>query len=202
MKKSGITILFVLVCIAVLVAAYGIGLWIKEMRLGGAKNESGAAAKSEKSAGELEGRQAQIRQMPGNEDVNRPDMNSPEGRAALAEQRDAMRQRFENMTDEEREAFRAQMRERFGGRRRGDMGPGLQLTDEERTKMREEISALRERWDQMSEEEREQARNQISEKYGFTPRGLGGGRGFGGSPEGGRRRNFTGSEEGQSDNNN
>jgi hypothetical protein len=201
MKKSGITILFVLVCIVVLVAAYGIGLWIKGMRLGGAKNESVAAAKSEKSAGELEGRQAQIRQMPG-EDMNSPGTPSPEERAALVEQRDAMRQRFENMTDEEREAFRAQMRERFGGRRRGDMGPQLQLSDEERAKMREEINALREKWDQMSEEEREQARNQISEKYGFTPRGLGGGRGFGGSGEGSRRRNVTGSEEGQSDNNN
>jgi hypothetical protein len=200
MKKSGITILFVIVCIVVLVAAYGIGLWIKGMRLGGAKNESVTAAKSEKPAGELEGRQAQIRQMPG-EDMNKPGTPSPEERAALVEQRDAMRQRFENMTDEEREAFRAQMRERFGGRRRGDMGPQLQLSDEERAKMREEISALRERWDQMSEEEREEARNQISEKYGFTPRGLGGGRGFGGSPEGSRRRNFTRSEEGQSDNN-
>jgi hypothetical protein len=201
MKKSGITILFVLVCIVVLAAAYGIGLWIKGMRLSGAKNESVAAAKSEKPAGGLEGRQAQIRQMPG-EDMNNPGMPSPEERAELVEQRDAMRQRFENMTDEEREAFRAQMRERFGGRRRGDMGSGLQLSDEERAKMREEISALRERWDQMSEEEKEQARNQISEKYGFTPRGLRGSRGFGDRPEGGRRRNFTGSEEEQSDNNN
>jgi hypothetical protein len=97
-----------------------------------------------------------------------------------------MRERFENMTDEEREQFRAQMRERFGGGRRS-MGPQLNLSDEERAKMREEIDTLREKWDQMSEAEREEARNQISEKYGFSPRGLGGGRGFGGREDGGRR---------------
>ena len=156
------------------------------MRLSGAKNESVAAAKSEKPGGGLEGRQAQIRQMPG-EDMNNPGAPSPEERAELVEQRDSMRQRFENMTDEEREAFRAQMRERFSGRRRGDMGPQLQLSDEERAKMREEIDALREKWDQMSEAEREEARNQISEKYGFSPRGLGGNRSFRDREGSGRR---------------
>ena len=42
----------------------------------------------------------------------------------------------------------------------------------------------------MSEAEREEARNKISDKYGFSPRGLGGGRGFG-DREGGRRRPFS-----------
>src|SRR4030042_2409482 len=82
---------------------------------------------------------------------------SPEERTALVERRAGMRERFENMTEEEREAFRAQMRERFGGRRR-EMGP--QLSEEDRAKMREEIDALRARWDQMSEAEREEGRKQ------------------------------------------
>jgi len=122
---------------------------------------------------------------------------SPEERTALVEQRTGMRERFENMTDEEREKFRAQMRERFSGRRR-DMGS--ELSDEDRTKMREEIEALRARWEEMSEAEREEARNQISEKYGFMPRGLGGDRGFGGG-EGGRRRPGNRPDAGQLENN-
>ncbi|MBN2594741.1 MAG: hypothetical protein JXA81_14630 [Sedimentisphaerales bacterium] len=183
MKKSGTTIIFVLVCIGVLVAAFAIGLCIRKIRLG---NESVTTTAPEKSPRELAREREQARRMPGNEGTGRDSELSPEQRAALVEQRAGMRERFENMTDEEREAFRAQMRERFSGRRR-DMGPQLQLSDEERAKMREEIDALREKWDQMSEAEREEARNQISEKYGFTPRGLGGGRGFGDREGSGRR---------------
>ncbi|MHC4642245.1 MAG: secretin N-terminal domain-containing protein [Planctomycetota bacterium] len=48
---------------------------------------------------------------------------SPEDRAGM----EAMRARWENATDEEREELRAQMRERFGGRgRRGDRGQGVE----------------------------------------------------------------------------
>jgi hypothetical protein len=186
MKKSGTTIAFVIVCIGVLVAAFAVGLCIREIRFRGATNEPVTVSKSEKSAGELETRRAQARQMPGIGGMDRGGELSTEERAALVEQRAGMRERFENMTDEEREAFRAQMRDRFSGRRR-DMGAQLQLSEEDRAKMREEIDSLREKWDQMSEEEREKARNQISEKYGFTPRGLGSGRGFGDRSGGGRR---------------
>jgi hypothetical protein len=76
------------------------------------------------------------------------------------------------------------------------MGP--QLSEEDRAKMRKEIEELRARWDEMSEEEKEEARNQISEKYGFTPRGLGGGRDFG-DGEGGGRRPFMRPDEAQTE---
>jgi hypothetical protein len=176
MKQSGTTIVFVIVCIGVLLVAFAIGLCIREIRFSGAENKTAAAAKPEKSASELKDRREQARQMPGIEGMDRGRNLSPEERLALVEERAGMRERFENMTDEEKEAFRSQVRERFAGRRR-DMGP--QLSEEDRAKMREEIDALRARWDQMSEAEREEARNQISEKYGFTPRGLGSDRGFG-----------------------
>jgi hypothetical protein len=187
MKKSGTTVVFVLVCIGVLVAAFAIGICIRKIRFG---NKPVTAVAPEKSPGQLAREQA--RRLPGNEGTRRSSELSPEQRTELVERRAGMRERFENMTDEEREAFRAQMRERFSSRRR-DMGPQLQLSDEERAKMREEIDALREKWDQMSEEEREAARNQISEKYGFNPRGLGGSGGFRGR-EGGSRRSFIRSE--------
>jgi hypothetical protein len=195
MKQSGSTVVFVLVCVGVLIAAFAIGICIREIRFSGVKNEFVSAAKPEKSAGELERRQAQARQMPGIGGMDMGGNLSPEERTALVEQRNGMRERFENMSDEEREKFRAQMRERFGGRRR-DMGS--ELSEEDRTKMREEIEALRARWEEMSEAEREEARNQISEKYGFTPRGLGGGRSFG-DGEGGRRRPGIRPDAGQLD---
>jgi hypothetical protein len=185
MKKSGTTVVFVLVCIGVLVAAFVIGICIRKIRFG-TGNKSIAAA-PEKSPRELAREREQARRIPGTEGMGRSSELSPEQRAELVEQRAEMRERFENMTDEEREAFRAQMRERFSGRRRGDMGPQLQLSDEERAKMREDIDALREKWDQMSEAEREEARNQISEKYGFSPRGLGGNRSFRDREGSGRR---------------
>jgi len=53
--------------------------------------------------------------------------------------------------------------------------------------MIKEFEELRAKSEEMSDEEREEARNKISEKYGLTPRGLGGSRDFGGG-EGGRRR--------------
>jgi hypothetical protein len=189
MKQSGTTVVFVIVCIGVLVAAFAIGLCIREVRFSGAKDESAKAVKPEKSTGGLESRQAQEGRMAGTPGMDGDRELSPEERTELVERRAGMKERFENMTDEEREQFRAQMRERFSGGRRG-MGPQLQLSEEERAKMREEIDALRKNWDQMSEAEREEARNQISEKYGFRPRGLGSGRSFG-DGEGGRQRSFT-----------
>jgi len=198
MKKSGTTIVFVLVCVGVLVAAFAIGSWIREIRLSGVENKSETAAVPEKSPSELERDREQAKRMPGSGGMDRgTDLSSPEDRAAMVEQREGMRERFENMTEEEQEAFRAQMRDRFGGRRR-DTGP--QLSEEDRTKMREEMEELRNKWEEMSEAEREAARNQINEKYGITPRGLGGSRDFGGG-EGGRRRPGTRPDAEQLENN-
>lgn len=184
MKQSGKTIVFVIVCVGVLVAAFAIGICIRKIRFGGAGNESITAITPEKSPSELERDRAQARRMPGSGGMDRGSDLSPEERTALVEQRTGMRERFENMTEEEKEKFRAQMRERFGGRRR-EMGP--QLSEEDRAKMIKEFQELRAKSEEMSEEEREEARRKISEKYGLTPRGPGGGRGFG-DREGGRRR--------------
>jgi hypothetical protein len=196
MKQSGTTIVFVLVCIVVLVASYGIGLCVREVRFSGVKNESVAAAKPEKPAGGTSS-QAQAGQTPGVGGNDRAGNLPPEQRTALTDQRAGMRQRFENMTDAEREAFRTQMRDRFGGGRRG---MGSQLSDEDRAKMREELDSLRAKWDQMSDEEKEKASSQFSEKYGFAPR-IGSGRGFGGG-EGGRQRSSARPDDTQQSDNN
>lgn len=196
MKKSGATIVFVLVCIIVLVASYGIGLCVREVRFSGVKNTSVVAAKAEKPADVPGSGQAQAGQTPGGGANDRAGNLPPGQGTASTDPRAGMRQRFENMTDAEREAFRTQMRDRFGGGRRG---MGSQLSDEDRAKMREDLDSLRAKWDQMSDEEKEKARTEFSQKYGFAPR-IGSGRGFGGG-QGGRQRSSAGPADGQSDNN-
>ena len=184
MKQSGTTIVFVLGCVGVLVAAFAIGICIRKVRFGDTGNESVTATAPEKSPSELETNRVQARRMPGSGGMGRGGDLSPEERTELVRQREGMRERFENMSEEEQEKFRAQMRDRFGGRRR-DMGP--ELSEEDRANMMKEFEELRAKSEEMSEEEREEARKKISEKYGLTPRGSGGGRGFG-DREGGRRR--------------
>jgi len=95
---------------------------------------------------------------------------------------EGMRERFQNMSEEERQEAMARMRERFGGRGRGGGGsPFAQLSEEDRDNLRAEMEELGARAGEMSEEEMRQARGAIMEKYGITPRSGGGG-------EGGRRR--------------
>jgi len=200
MKQSGITTVFVIVCVAVLVGACGIGLCIRQVRFRNAGVESKAGTEPQMSAeiqkpadaGELESERGEMaRFRPARGPMVDREGRRPSG-GLSEEEREKMRERLENMSEEERQEYRAQMRERFGGRRpQGDDGFG-NLSEEERARLREEIEELRGRWEQMSEEEREEARSQISEKYGFVPRiGLGGrpggDRGSRGG-EGGRRR--------------
>ncbi len=139
--------------------------------------------------------------MPGSGGMDRGGDLSPEERTGLVEQRAGMRERFENMSEEEKEKFRTQMRDRFGGRRRdGGQDMGSQLSEEDRAKMMKDFEDLRAKSEEMSEEERGEARNKIFEKYGLSPRGSGGGRGFG-DREGGRRRPVMRSDAEQSENN-
>jgi len=186
--KQANTIVSVIVAVVVLLAAFGVGLCIKEIRFrrAGAKSE-GPEIQTPRLANALETDRPPARPMPGPGGAG-PERGAFQGQRGLSEdERAAMRERFENMSPEEKEQFTAQMRERFGGRRRGGGGGDMfqNLSEEQRAQFREEMEDLRARWEQMSEEEREQARAQMEEKYGFSPRiGMGGGPG-GGGPGGG-----------------
>jgi DNA repair exonuclease SbcCD ATPase subunit len=192
MKRAS-TIVSVIVAVVVLVAAFAVGLCIREMRF----RRAGAEPKGAETQKQIVASQPQTSQPPagpmfGPGGPDRQRGPSAEQRSGMVDDRAAMRDRFENMSEEEREKFRSQMRDRFsgGGRRRGGGGEMPQnLTEQQRTEMREQMEKLREQWETMSEEEREQTMAQMREKYGFTPR-----MGFGGRPggrpggaEGGRR---------------
>lgn len=200
MKRSGTTVVFVLVCAIVLVAAYGVGVCVREYRFRRAGVEPQAAAEVKKPTAEplTEGIAKALPPAPASEGPQ--GMPSPgEGPGPAGDKMAGMRQRFENMSEEERQQAMTQMRDRVGGRQ-GRQREGMpQLSEEDRAKMREEMDALRARWDQMSEEERQEAQAQMREKYGFAPRGFGGDRGFGGG-EGGRQRG-SGPDAGQQENN-
>ena len=182
MKKSGMTIVFVIVCIGVLVAAYGVGVCVRETQFRRARAETEVAAEGGKPGADR-GVQKPI-PAPG---ARAPECTPPPAKGADSggEPVAPTREQLENISDEERQEAMARMRERFGGRRR-EGGP--QLSDEDRAKMRDEMEKVRERWDQMSDEEKQKVEADIHEKYGFFPSPDGrGGRGSGG---GGRRRSM------------
>lgn len=204
MKQSGISRLFILTCVAVLLASYGVGLGVKKVRFAAAeknvaavetdkqqvKSETGdentVAAKgsgptesSEEAAG---GTSEEVTSGPDEEVAARPER--PGGRRTRGEgmMGGGMRERFQNMTEEER----AEMRERFAARRGGGEGRGGgpfgQMSEEDRANFRAEMEELRARESEMSEDEQREAREAIFEKYGL-PTGGGGGRGRRGGRE-------------------
>jgi hypothetical protein len=82
----------------------------------------------------------------GQESDQAPGHDRPPPRQMSEEDRAAMRERFENMSDEEKQAFREKMRERRSSQPRGG-----NLSEEER-------AARRAKWESMSEEQRAAAR--------------------------------------------
>ncbi len=190
MKRSGTTTLFVAGCIAVLIGAYLVGICIRGFRSRGAGVEAKPIAAAENITAKPVQANAKTKSAPSAENAQQEE--SPAGSEQQPDQpvedRAAkMRERFQNMSDEER----VQMRERFAGRQRDGGSRFPQLSEEDREKMRAEMDELRARWEQMSEEERQEAMNQMREKYGFVPRigGQGGGRRPTGRSEGVRQEN-------------
>jgi hypothetical protein len=134
MKNKGITAIFVIVCIAVLFAAYGIGLCIRKVRFRQAvvtsktnlQQQTQVSAETKKPGNEIKPAEP-VSEPVENVQASSEDRPAPgpgnEGRMRLGggdlsdEERAQMRDRFQNMSDEERQQFRDQMRQRFGGDR-------------------------------------------------------------------------------------
>jgi len=190
MKQSEISRLFILVCVAVLFASYGVGLGVRKIRFAGVETQVSATADGEISADKSESDESEVAadedadSEPSEEVTGEPaeevaaQPERPEGgrRGMMGE---GMRERFQNMTEEERQEAMVKMRERFGGRGRGGgegRGGSPQLSEEDRDNLRAEMEELGARAGEMSEDEMRQARGAIMEKYGITPRGEGGGR--------------------------
>jgi len=140
---------------AVLLTALGVGFYIREARQKSeAGDETGAESGGKQSGGSL---------IPGG--VGRENLRnlSEQERARIVEERKKIAQRQANMSEEEKEKFRQQVRERFNVRRGGASERLPALSEEERAR-------LREKWANMSEQEREQLRNKMREEFGAARR--------------------------------
>ena len=167
MKRSGTTITFVLVCVAVLLGSYGVGLGIREIRFKNVGDQI-TASKTEKPTNALTQRQP----APTNSAPETGLADSTifgEGRNRGGSEEEGMgrsRRRgggdFGNLTEEER----AQMPERTGRRgRRGGMD-FENLSEEDRAAIEERRQQMMERLQNMTEEERAQFRGGRGDRGG------------------------------------
>ena len=173
MKQSGKTSLFALVCAAVLLGAYGVGLGVKNMRLAGTEEQGSAAAETEKPADKPESDENEVvadtdaspeppeewaeepYEEPEEESVAQPER--PGGGAQMvavgSQERGAMRERFQNMHGEEAARRELQTKrakqDEVNYSRLQEAWPNL----DENT--RGKITAIIERWPTLSEEERD-----------------------------------------------
>ena len=140
MKRSGTTTTFVLVCIAVLLASYGIGLGIRGIRF---RNADSQTPVSKTPAPTQALPRGQTTTAADSSQSSRPDATFfGEGRNADGTQDEGM----------------GRMRDRSGGgRRRGGMD-FENLSDEERAAMEEQRQQMMERFQNMTDEERSQFR--------------------------------------------
>lgn len=159
MRRSGTTITFILACIAILLASYGIGLGIRGYRFRNAANQKSTPDEEKKQTTQAQ-TPPQRRAMPtrGSDRTDRPEQRFPTGERPGDGTRDremGRREPFENLSEEEI----SQRRERFGRRGRGGM-EFENLSEEERAAMEERRRQRMERFQNMTEEERAQFRRE------------------------------------------
>ncbi len=111
MKVSN-TVVSVIVVAAVLVFAYGVGLLIRQARMGGAHRPAPAEVNDAASA-----------RRPGPMSARTKD--TPEERARLKQEKAKAIEKMESRTQEEKEKFREQVVQQVGGRRGGKRRQGL-----------------------------------------------------------------------------
>ncbi|MBN2136455.1 MAG: hypothetical protein JW720_01475 [Sedimentisphaerales bacterium] len=160
MKKAS-TLVTVIIALVVLLGALGVGFSVKQYRVSKAKNKP--AVKGVVAPKPVEERGA----LPGGGRSNTAPGDA--GRFQRREDRAQMNEQMANMSEEERQAFRDDMRQRFSERRdsgdSSDRQPGgMRMSDEERQRMRE-------RFENMSEEERQAFREEMRQRMGGRRRG-------------------------------
>ena len=154
--KQSTTIISVLVTVVGLLAAFAIGLYIKEVRRKGKNAESKAIA-------EHQTKQAEIPTMPPRERQRSSRDLSPEQRTQLTEQIEDIRQRWTTMSEPERKEFRAKMAEIFQADRSERNRIFETSPPEGRDRFAEEFMETKNIWEDMSEEERQEFRDKIRE---------------------------------------
>ena len=203
MRQSGRTTLFVLVCIAVLCAAYGVGLGVRNLRMAGFRIDfsmGDAAAKPVDKPEPASESKPKADREPAAEVVSAKPEPAPEAEPAVAPPAEptepqtaaaepvdlrAKEERLQDLPDAERQETRAQRRrsaeDRGRGEGRGGAGGGgraalQQLSEEDRADFRAKMEALtaQARAGELSEDEMRQARAELLQEYGINPQARGG----------------------------
>jgi len=178
MKRSGTTIIFVIVWITVLLGAYGLGLCIRQVRFRAAGTEPKTAQQTQVSPEQKPSSTSKPQREPAEMIQATPEMRpmfGPQGEPGQRrggpsegmamfqmlppEEAAELRERWPNMSEEEREQFRTQMAERWEN-----------MSEEERQQALErrqaEMQERRARFENMSEEEREKFKVEMRDRFG------------------------------------
>jgi len=160
--KQYSAIISVVAAVVVLAAAWGIGRYIREVRLqrAGAVNSPKIAQPGTKPGPE--------RPMPGPGPGRKQELSEQE-KARLKEQRGKMIENVESMSEQEKEKFRAQMREKFSPSLPPDRQGFPQMAPEEMAKLKEQFEKMKEKWESMSEQEKEAFKAKMREAFGPGP---------------------------------
>jgi hypothetical protein len=183
MKKAS-ALISVIIAVVMLAAALGVGFSVKQFRVHRAEKVAQAVAKAEPKV-KPSGEKAAL--PGGGGERSRSAELTDEQRAERQEGREQARDRWENMSEEERRQAMAERGNRFDAGTRGQGGGGRPggtgMSEEER-------QAMRDRFENMSEEEREKAREEMRRSGGRRRGDRGAGPGA--SPDGGVRRRDEG----------
>lgn len=158
--KQYSAIISVVAAAVVLAAAWGIGRYIREVRLqrAGAADSPKIAHPGTKPAGPE-------RPMPGPGPGRKQELSEQE-KARLKEQRGKMIENVESMSEQEKEKFRAQVREKFSPSLPPDRQGFPQMAPEEMAKLKEQFEKMKEKWESMSEQEKEAFKAKMREGFG------------------------------------
>ena len=162
--KQSTTIISVIVAAVVILAALGTGLYIKEVR------RKYKAAESE-AAVELETKQPEKTTAPSSKDRQSSRNLSPEQRAQLTEQIANIKQQWASMSDAERKEFRAKMVEIFQAGRPERSRSFQTSPPEARDKFAEEFMLIKTKWEDMSEQERQEYWDKMRERFNAIRQG-------------------------------
>lgn len=162
--KQSTTIISVIVAAVVILAALATGLYIKEVR------RKYKAAESE-AVVELETKQPEKTSTPVSEDRRSSRNLSPEQRAQLTEQIENIKQQWANMSEAERKEFRAKMVEIFQAGRPERSRSFQTSPPEARDKFAEEFLLIKTKWEDMSEQERQEYWDKMRERFNAIRQG-------------------------------
>ncbi len=157
MKQSNV-IISTIVTAGVLLAALAVGLYIRDKGQRSISAQSEPADKSQTKQVDITAKNTQKV-----EDEQRTRNLSPEQEAQLKEQIQIIKQQWVNMSEQEKKEFRAKLIETFDARRQDAENKVQTSPPKERDKYSEEFLEIKNKWEDMTKEERQEFMEKMRE---------------------------------------